>query len=99
LLLSGLNTSLRTGSSRSGLWSLEYLVARKYGLRIDESIDERNGGDFTTDAAAKYLSDLNALYDGDAFKIITAFRKGAPFVNRIEQERGGLSFYAALDED
>lgn len=99
VLLSGLNTASRVNGSRSGLWSMEYLVARKYGLRIDESVDERNGGDFTIDAAVKYIAELHKLYNGDVVKIITAYRKGAPYVNRLEQERDEQSFYETLDAD
>lgn len=99
VLLSGMNTSARVNGSRSGLWSMEYLVARKYGLRIDESVDERNGGDFTIEAALKYIADLHNRFDGDVVKVITAYRKGAPFVSRQDSERGDLSFFDALDDD
>jgi membrane-bound lytic murein transglycosylase D len=99
LIMSGLNSGYKTSSDRSGLWAIDYLAARKYGLRIDQFVDERRGGDFTTHAVVHYLSDLNKQYDGDAMKVITAYRKGAPYVAQRMSMSDSLSFYDALDYD
>lgn len=99
VVLSGLNMSARNNENRSGLWAMDYLVARKYGLRIDQYVDERNGGDFTTDAAIKCLADLHKRFDGDHLKVITAYRKGIPYVVNLIEEAEGAVFFDMLDED
>jgi membrane-bound lytic murein transglycosylase D len=99
LIMSGLNSNYKTSADRAGLWSIDYLAARKYGLRIDQYVDERRGGDFTTHAVVTYLSDLHKQYDGDAIKILTAYRKGAPYVALLMSMSDSLSFYDALDAD
>ncbi len=99
VMLSGLNNKARSSMNRGGMWALEYLVARKYGLRIDSVVDERNGGDFTTDAAIHYLADLSKQFQGDAIKVVTAYRKGVPYVVRLMEQPGDQSFYDRLSED
>lgn len=97
VLLSGMNTAAKQGSNRSGLWAMDYLAARKYGLRIDEYVDERRGGDFTISAVMEYLSDLNSLCEGDAIKVMTAYRKGMPYMK--SREGSAEPFYESIEED
>lgn len=97
LLLSGLNQSIILPGDRCGLWAMDYLSARKYGLRIDSIVDERHGGDFTVEAAVNYLSELNKQFDGDAMKVVIAFRRGVPYVK--EKEKVGSDFYNSLDKE
>lgn len=99
LIVSGLNPHFKASGDKSGIWAIDYLAARKYGLRIDQYVDERRGGDFTTDAVMRYLHDLHRQYDGDAMKVITAYRKGAPYVAQLISMSDSIGFYDALDTD
>jgi membrane-bound lytic murein transglycosylase D len=85
LLLSGINQGFKS-NDHSGMWAMDYLVARKVHLRIDSLIDERNGGDFTTSAAFQYLKELNEKYEGDIVKTIAAYRLGIPSMLKIAGE-------------
>lgn len=61
--LSGLNPLHETTHDRKGLWRLTYPIARKYGLRVDELVDERYAAIQATQAAWWYYFDLKRLYD------------------------------------
>lgn len=73
LILSGLSPTHTSSDGRAGIWNLDYYVARSYGLRIDETIDERRGGDFTSLAAIQYLSDLYIQFEGQTVPVIIAY--------------------------
>lgn len=83
ILLSGCNQSFQS-NDRSGLWAMDYLVARKMHLRVDTLIDERNGGDFTTNAACAYIRELTTKFDNDVVKTIAAYRMGLPYIHKLE---------------
>lgn len=48
---------------RAGLWGLPTLVALRYGLTVDEILDERFDDDACQQAAIQYLTDLYAEFD------------------------------------
>ncbi|MFM9983831.1 MAG: LysM peptidoglycan-binding domain-containing protein [Flavobacteriales bacterium] len=91
LLLSGCNQGFKS-NDHSGIWAMDYLVSRKMHLRVDTLIDERNGGDFTTTAALKYLQELNGKYNGDIVKCIAAYRLGIPTISRLSTPSGDNTF-------
>ncbi len=96
LIFTGLNSQYNDQLDRSGLWAMDFLAARKYHLRIDSLIDERNGGDITVNAALGYLGELYTLFKGDEVKTIIAYYRGVPYVKRIESSGSG-SFFERLD--
>ena len=98
LLLSGCDQNF-SENGKAGLWAMDYLVARKFHLRVDSLVDERRGGDFTTDIAFQYLKELSEKFNGDPAKIITAYRKGVPHVLNLEQQMNGKAFMEILDPD
>ncbi|MBN1968151.1 MAG: lytic transglycosylase domain-containing protein [Candidatus Delongbacteria bacterium] len=67
----------RTVSSRgaSGLWQFMKPTGQKYGLRIDEIIDERNHPDLSTEAFIKHIKILLDKYN-DSFKVLAAYNNG-----------------------
>ncbi len=99
LLLSGCNQSHEDRSGKAGLWNLDYLVARKYHLRVDSIIDERKGGDFTTHAAVNYLSELSKKFNGNPLVTIVAYQRGVPLAQQYNSELKGNDFLNSLDEN
>lgn len=98
VVLSGLNSGY-VNKTKSGLWQLEFVTARKYKQRVDETIDERNAADLSTDAALVHLSVLEKKYAGDKQKILVAFMTSIPLVEKFSREasEAGVSFYEVLD--
>jgi membrane-bound lytic murein transglycosylase D len=99
VLLSGCNQTAFTQDGKSGLWALDFLLARKQHLRIDNSVDERNGGDFTTKAAAQYLSELSTRYSDDAFKTAIAYIKGVPYTETLTTGISGGELLKTIDQE
>ncbi|PIE31618.1 hypothetical protein CSA56_17740 [candidate division KSB3 bacterium] len=58
LVSSCCNPSAISSSGRVGLWQLSRSVARRYGLRVTTSHDDRCHVDASTRAFAKYMNDL-----------------------------------------
>lgn len=96
LVVSGCNVSYKSTSGKAGLWAMDYLVARKYHLRVDKLIDERCGGDFTTDAASAHLKDLIGRCDGRHDAALIAYFSGMPALNQLQE--GGSDLLARADQ-
>lgn len=57
---------------RVGIWALPALVALRYGLKVDETHDERYTVEASSYAAVRYLTDLYEIY-GDWWMCILAY--------------------------
>jgi len=97
VVLSGMNPHFTDQRGRSGIWGMDYLVARKKGLRIDPLVDERQGGDFTTDAAIDYLAELHTRHNGQPARVILAWCFSPAFVEY--QSSSCDSFLSCLNEE
>ena len=92
IIESALNPKVVSKAGASGLWQFMYGTARMYGLEINSYIDERNDPIKSTDAAARYLRDLYAIY-GDWHIVIAAYNCGPGNVNKAVRRSGGKQGY------
>lgn len=63
LVCSAFNPFSSNGIGGEGFWHLYYPQAIKYGLTVNEYIDERRDFNKATQAATRYLKELYALYN------------------------------------
>jgi membrane-bound lytic murein transglycosylase D len=68
------NTSVSTAGA-AGIWQFMPDTARRYGLRVDDKIDERYDFVKATDAAIRYIKDLYAIF-GDWILVAAAYNRG-----------------------
>lgn len=86
VVLSGLQEGAAYAPGRAGLWQLSFPVAVKYGLRVDNTVDERMDPEAATAAACSYLADLARRYEGDRTKALLAFVRSVPYVNALPED-------------
>jgi membrane-bound lytic murein transglycosylase D len=89
IVLSGCNQQFR-GDDAAGLWAMNYLAARKEHLKIDTLVDERMGGDFSTDAALKHFKYMLGLHSNNYWRVTNAYRFGPSQIADSEQLQKGL---------
>jgi membrane-bound lytic murein transglycosylase D len=70
MYLSGLNPLKQGLYHKSGWWLLSYPVALKYGLRIDENVDERQDPVRASEAAYHYYTDLYKQFKDEDLTIL-----------------------------
>ncbi|MBI4542874.1 MAG: transglycosylase SLT domain-containing protein [Gemmatimonadetes bacterium] len=80
MIESGLNQNARSRAGAVGLWQFIPATGRRYGLTVDAWVDERRDPFLATDAAIRFLSELNnrfgslylaaAAYNGGPGKIV-----------------------------
>jgi membrane-bound lytic murein transglycosylase D len=99
LATSAMNSGYRTPSDRAGLWQLDFLTGRKYGLTINDQIDERCAADLGTDAALIHLKFLQAKYPDDPAKLLTAYFTSVVWVEKVIAKQEGRKFLDAISED
>ena len=93
---SGFEPLARSSTGAFGLWQFTADQARRYGLRVDASEDERSDPVKSTRAAARYLADLLALFGTDSFMLgLASYNSGEHKVQQalllVAQEPGGFS--------
>lgn len=90
VFLTGLNADYTDSRGRAGMWAMDYFTARRQGLRIDEFVDERRGGDFTTDAAVKVLSRWYTKYEGDMRRTVLAWAFSPAYAEQLSFDDASL---------
>ena len=76
-----------------GLWQLMPDTARRYGLRVNERLDERVDPIKSTYAAVRYLRDLYTLF-GDWPLVLAGYNAGESRIAQIMARSGVRDFWA-----
>lgn len=87
---SALNKDAVSWCGATGIWQFMAGTARIYNLRVD-SVDERKDLIKSTEAAFRFLRDLNTRY-GDWLLAIAAYNCGAGNVNKAIRRAGGNKY-------
>jgi membrane-bound lytic murein transglycosylase D len=101
LIESGFSNTAVSRSRAVGMWQFMLPTGRMFGMRVDSWVDERRDFYKATDAAARYLADLNRQF-GSHFLAAAAYNGGPGRVSRgltriasslgdeLIEENGGL---------
>ena len=80
-------------ASASGLWQFIPSTGRRYGLRQNAYIDERNSIEQSTRASAKYLKWLSQRYNGNWELAMAAYNTGEGNIDRAISRAGSANFW------
>lgn len=93
---SGFNPEARSVAEAAGIWQLVPDTARRWGLRVDESVDERRDAERATDAALSYLAYLYNRF-GSWYLAAAAYNAGENRIGRIMTEATGAEMGTDAD--
>lgn len=89
---SNLKSNASSWAGAAGPWQFMPATARNLGLKVNRNIDERLNYYKSTNAAAKYLSELYSIY-GDWLLVIAAYNGGVGNVNYAIRKSGSYNFW------
>jgi membrane-bound lytic murein transglycosylase D len=92
LIESGFRPLAVSPAGAVGTWQLIADTGRRYGLRIDRYVDERRDPVKSTQAAAKYLKELHAMF-GDWHLALAAYNTGEQNIARILEAGRAENFW------
>ena len=95
LIESAFKPSALSRSNAKGVWQFMRDTGAENGLREDWYIDERSDPEKATAAAAKYLSTLPSMFDGDWHLVLASYNGGPGRVQRA-MKRGNLTDFWKL---
>ena len=80
-------------AAASGLWQFIPSTGRRYNLRQNAYIDERNSIEQSTRASARYLKELSKRYNGNWELAIAAYNTGEGNIDRAISRAGTANFW------
>ncbi len=92
IIESALNPKAFSRAGASGLWQFMIGTGKLYGLEVNSYVDERNDPNKATDAAARYLRVLYAIYVTWTV-VIAAYNCGPGNINKAVRRSGGKQTY------
>jgi hypothetical protein len=98
LIESGFDTHAVSSAGAVGQWQFMSFTARRYGLKIDEWIDERRDPEKATQAAAAYLSDLYSMF-GAWPLALSGYNAGEGRVMNAVSNAGTNNFWSLKQTD
>jgi membrane-bound lytic murein transglycosylase D len=88
MIESGFEPGATSSAAATGIWQFIPETGRRYGLRVDRTIDERRDPEKATDAALDYLTELHDRF-GSWYLAAAAYNTGENRVGRIMRETFG----------
>ncbi|MCB0430278.1 MAG: LysM peptidoglycan-binding domain-containing protein [Flavobacteriales bacterium] len=88
--LSAMNACKDTEEGRTGLWQLSYPVALRYGLQVNDYVDQRLDPYLSTRAAVKYLKHLTTLYNQEEW-VLAAFMTSPAHIGHVHNRSGSVT--------
>ncbi|HMM39630.1 MAG TPA: LysM peptidoglycan-binding domain-containing protein [Desulfovibrio sp.] len=95
---SGYNPNAVSRAGAVGMWQFMRGTARKYGLTVDWWIDERRDPALSTQAAARYLSDLYGMF-GDWYLALAAYNAGEGKISNALEKTNANDFFDLVDKN
>ncbi|WP_413999774.1 LysM peptidoglycan-binding domain-containing protein [Flavobacterium sp. W1B] len=89
---SALNPKAVSKVGATGLWQFMYHTGKQYNLNIDSYVDERSDPLKATAAAAKYMTNMHAIF-GDWELVLASYNSGPGNVSKAIRRSGGKQNY------
>lgn len=94
---SGFNPTVHSLANAAGIWQLVPDTARRYDLKVDETVDERLDPEKSTDAALSYLSYLYNRF-GSWYLAAAAYNAGENRITPIIAKGTDADYYRVWDQ-
>ena len=96
MIESGYNPYAYSFAKAAGLWQFVVGTSRRYGLTTDFWVDERRDPIRSTEAAARYLADLNGRFHGDWYLAWAGYNAGEGKVEKAIRKDNTVDFWRMM---